>query len=127
MPTKCKTHLQQLKERHAKFQQHKPKRLRTKYQIAAQKIRGTARYQRFVAWHKQRNPLCCDPLGLHAVQGVIVAAAHTHHIIPMAERLDLKFTDENCASLCHACHNQIEKKVQAGEDTRGLFTTEANG
>ncbi len=88
----------------------------------ARSFRSKARWQRFRKSFINKYPLCCDPLGDHEQDQVVVAATDVHHIVPLEERIDLGCTQANCAPLCNRCHMKIENKErrQAGS-TRQLF------
>lgn len=102
-----------------RMQSHSPAPARQT--TAAVRIRNSHRWQRFREWFRRRYPLCCDPFGHHAEDGVIEATDHVHHIIGLEERSDLAFDDRNCAPLCTACHARVEAMERRGEPTVHLF------
>lgn len=91
-----------------------------------------ARFRSSVAWQRKRkqhiakNPLCCDPMQDHQYdRGGTVAAEGVHHVVSLAERLDLGLVDANLRSLCWACHNQVEALYQSNRDKAvRLFLTQ---
>lgn len=91
-----------------------------------------ARFRSSVAWQRKRkgqmakHPLCCDPFDDHKLErGATVAAEGVHHVVALAERLDLGLVDANLRSLCWECHNRVESvyKVDRYKALR-LFLTE---
>lgn len=70
---------------------------------------------------RSRFPVCCDPFGAHAQDGVVEPTAHIHHIEPLERRPDLGCTPSNLAPLCVACHARVEAMERKGEATAYLF------
>ena len=75
-------------------------------------LRNSARWQAFRAWFKRRHPLCVDPFGTHKDEGRVVPGAHVHHIKPLKHHPDMAYVEDNCMSLCAACHNRVEAMVE---------------
>lgn len=76
----------------------------------AQKIRDSAAWKKARAWVKASRPLCEDPWKVHGDSPT--PTEHIHHIIPVAARPDLAFTESNLQAVCEACHqryNQLER------------------
>ncbi len=122
MPTKPRTHRPRgVQDRRDRDRAYDAKRLRDPVLSRARRIRNSARWQTFRAWFKRRHPVCCDPFGHHQAEGRVEATDHPHHIVGLAARPDLAYVETNCAPLCAACHNQVEQRVRAGDDTRHLF------
>jgi 5-methylcytosine-specific restriction endonuclease McrA len=44
-----------------------------------------------------------------------------HHILGLLTHPELAYNESNLASLCDACHNQIEALERKGEPTQHLF------
>lgn len=74
----------------------------------AQSILGSARWQRFRRFFLRRNPVCADPLGHHAADGVTVPAQQVHHKEKLRNRPDLALVSENCMAVCTVCHAKVE-------------------
>ena len=72
-------------------------------------------------WHKRRHPLCFDPFGEHVKTGAVVPVAQTHHVVSVESRADLSLDEDNCVSLCVACHGRIEGMERSGRSTACLF------
>ena len=79
-------------------------------QLKARKIRSSARWQRLRAWMLRRNPLCQDPYQIHKKLGETMHAEEVHHIVPIAERLELAFEETNLLCLCVKCHAAVEAR-----------------
>ncbi|MEX0653700.1 MAG: HNH endonuclease signature motif containing protein [Phycisphaeraceae bacterium] len=125
MPTRPRTHMQDLKQRgkapgvqqaRREYERH---RANDPALAESKRIRNSSRWQRFRDWFKSRHPLCCNPLALHPDEPRPTAQAH--HIIPLRKRPDLAFTESNIGPLCTKCHGAIEARERAGEDTAALF------
>ena len=89
----------------------------------AKNIRNSPRWQRFRGWLRRQHPLCCDPFGHHAEDGMAALTEHVHHIFPLSsdEGVRLACTESNTAPLCVSCHGKIEGMERAGKPTRQLF------
>ena len=53
--------------------------------------------------------------------GKSVAATTVHHVKPLDQRLDLKFSSDNLISLCNKCHDKMHDRInnqltKAGEE-----------
>lgn len=75
--------------------------------------RGSARqrgydttWEHFRNWFMNQagNQICHRCLEL---KGEIVKAGVVHHIIPLADRPDLRLVEDNCQPLCFQCHEEI--------------------
>jgi 5-methylcytosine-specific restriction endonuclease McrA len=88
-------------------------------------IRNSARYKRFIAIARRRAPLCCDPFGYHAKDGITQPTHQIHHIIGLALDAGLAYDLSNCVGLCTRCHAMIEQRVRAGERTAYMFDGKA--
>ena len=121
MPWKPPTHAQLTRGRRDADLEYERRRRADPGLRQAQRIRSSARWQRFRNWFKRGHPLCCDPFGRHADDGVVVATAHAHHITSLAVRPDLACVESNCAPLCSRCHAKVEAMERAGKATRQLF------
>lgn len=95
--------------------------LPTADRASALRVRHSRRMLEFSRWFRRRHPLCCDPLGDHAKDGITRGTDNTHHVQPLEARLDLAFVEGNCAPLCTACHAKIEAMERRGVDTESLF------
>lgn len=71
-----------------------------------------------------KRPLCCDPFGHHAEDGVTVPTANMHHIKGVVLFPELAFVMNNCRPLCTRCHARIDQMERQNKDTEHLF---ANG
>lgn len=73
------------------------------------RVRGyDARWDRLsVAW-RRANPLCaeCEKADL------LRQATVVDHIIPVADREDLRYSPDNLQSLCDACHNGLKRDME---------------
>ena len=57
-----------------------------------------------------KHPVCVDPFGVHAAEGVTVAASEVDHITPRrAGGLD---EEENLQALCKPCHSRKTRAEQ---------------
>ena len=121
MPWKPSTHAQRTRGRTDTDLEYERRRRADPALRQAQRIRNSARWQRFRNWFKRGHPLCCDPFGRHADDGVVVATAHAHHITSLTARPDLACVASNCAPLCSRCHAKVEAMERAGKATRHLF------
>lgn len=89
------------------------------------KFWGSAKWKRLRRSFKLRNPICCDPLGMHA--GQVRATEHVHHIISLARSWMLRLVWTNLAPLCEECHNTITGRERGGECLECLFRTGGGG
>ena len=121
MPWKPPTHAQLTRGRRDAGLEYERRRRADPGLRQAQRIRNSARWQRFRNWFKRRHPLCCDPFGWHREDGVTVPTAQVHHITSLAARPDLACVESNCAPLCSRCHAKVEAMERAGKATRQLF------
>ena len=96
-------------------------RARTK-QDEAKALRSQYKWIKCSQAGRKREPLCCDPFGVHGER--VEQAEHRHHIKPLAERPDLLLDPGNHASLCGNCHHRIEAMVRAGKPTEHFFEGE---
>lgn len=89
----------------------------------ARKFRSSKRWTRFRAYFRARNPLCQNPFGDHE----LVAMEDIHHIVGLVADISLALDENNCVSLCRACHAKVEKMERQGKATQGLFTDMETG
>ena len=85
----------------------------------AARIRSGAQWQKVRTIHRNEEPICCDPLELHPGQPRF--SEHSHHIVPLIEDPAKAYDLDNLASLCSACHAEVERRERKGEQTRHLF------
>lgn len=114
MPRAPKTHEQLVKESmHEKAKAHEKevrrRRYETRMHAELQKHRTSARYYRFRRMHLAVHPLCCDPFNHHADDGVVVEAAHIHHIVKVIDDFTGMYDNENIVSVCPKCHSALEQ------------------
>jgi 5-methylcytosine-specific restriction protein A len=69
-------------------------------------IRSSVRWQRLRPMFLRRHALCNDPYGVHAKEKRVVPALEVDHIIGIAFRPDLAFTETNLQALCKQCHGR---------------------
>lgn len=60
---------------------------------------------------RREEPLCRNPLGLHA-PGETVPTEEIDHIIPRRERPDLALVRSNLRGLCKRCHSSVTALAQ---------------
>lgn len=116
MPNKIPAHDKRMKKRIQRIPQILPKNL-----ALARKYRSSYNWQKVAKQNKINNPLCCDPWGNHAKEGTAPFVEETHHIQPLATHYHLRAVESNLASLCHPCHDLIEKRERAGQKTDFYF------
>jgi len=92
---------------------------------AAAKFRSSVVWQRFRDWYKREHPLCVDPFRDHPHE--VRPVEDVHHVLGLAERLDLGLDADNCRSLCRACHAKVEGMARAGRPTAQLFGAPRGG
>ena len=85
----------------------------------AAKIRNSAQWQKLRASHRDLEPFCRDPFGVHG--SFSPPARASHHIEPLATRPDLAFEIGNLAGLCTPCHARTEALERDGKPTAHLF------
>lgn len=76
--------------------------------MESRRLRSSTRWQRVRRMKLGRDPLCEDPFGDHARQGITVGASQVHHIEGVSKRPDLAFDLTNLMSICTKCHARIE-------------------
>ena len=91
-------------------------------------IRNSRRWRRLSEQMRRRYPLCFNPLKLHSYK----PADEVHHIIPIANLLNLKdrpyvFDTRNLVCLCYRCHRKIDAMNRKGIDTKQLFADRLGG
>ena len=64
-------------------------------------------------WRKLRqmvlsaHPLCADPFGEHARDGVVVVATDVHHVDAVRDGNAVLTTMDRLMTLCHSCHSRV--------------------
>lgn len=61
-----------------------------------------------------RQPLCCNPYGLHDTPAFTETV---HHIEPLDQHPELAFIPSNLVALCWRCHNHVEQLHRKGVPT----------
>jgi len=115
VPTKPPTH--RPGDRRARDRRDREWRRRRPDRVEADRLRSSATWQRLRAAYLATYPLCCDPLGRHAEEGVSVAATEVHHERPVVERPDLCYDWRNLRAICRACHAVLSRRER--EERRG--------
>jgi len=85
----------------------------------ATRIRNGTRWRILRRLLVARNPMCCDPLGIH--QGDTSLTQSIHHIEGLADAPHRAYEVANTAPVCARCHITVEHKERAGECTAQLF------
>lgn len=85
------------------------------------RTRRASRWRKLSEVIRAQNPLCCDPYGDHARDGLAAFAAQVHHIVSAEERPDLMLEVSNTAPVCTKCHARTEAAERKGEPTAHLF------
>jgi 5-methylcytosine-specific restriction endonuclease McrA len=70
----------------------------------AARLRNSHRWARVRRAILAEGPLCADPFGWHAIDGVAVLAAEVDHVKPLRSHPHLAFSRENLSPLCVRCH-----------------------
>jgi 5-methylcytosine-specific restriction endonuclease McrA len=92
----------------------------------AAQVRNSTRWQKVRALHKAQNPLCADPFGDHAREGIAAMTEQSHHIVSLEAiwnngEQEQAYDLANLAPLCTRCHRNVEAMERKGECTRHLF------
>lgn len=68
-----------------------------------------AEWAKLSARYRRRHPLCeeCEQQGRSALCDVV------DHIIPVADRPDLRLEERNLWALCNSCHNGLKRRMEA--------------
>jgi 5-methylcytosine-specific restriction protein A len=114
MPWKNLSHSQRLGRAQRDKQYDETQRATTPALALAKKIRSSARWRRVRLLVLKRDPLCVDPFGTHALDGIDVLTTEVDHIVQLTARPDLAFEMTNLQGLCSTCHNRksaIERAV----------------
>ena len=53
------------------------------------------------------HPLCADPFGEHARDGVVVVATDVHHVDAVRDGNAVLTTMDRLMTLCHSCHSRV--------------------
>jgi 5-methylcytosine-specific restriction endonuclease McrA len=77
---------------------------------------GNARWRALRLAYLKRYPLCADPAGYHAADGVVVPATEVHHLEDRRKRPDLTYCADNLQGLCASCHNRITRRRMLPSD-----------
>lgn len=110
-PHRCRTHGERLHAiKLAKVARTRKSRYDDKDQADLQKLRTGKQWARLRKMFLADNPLCADPFGVHAAEGVITPAQEVHHVKPAGDNRHLFYAPNNLASLCRMCHNRIEDR-----------------
>ena len=107
----CPTHKASAPKRHQIYNRHV--RAKNPALALAAKIRKSARWQKVRRQILADAPLCADPHGMHAREGITRTATQVHHVQGLATRPDLAFHSDNLQPLCTRCHARIERQVRA--------------
>ena len=88
-------------------------------QAEADRLRSSARWQRFRAWSLARHPLCAECLR----QGRTVAASTVDHIdriraLVARGESERAFAEDACQSLCEPCHDAKSARERRGQQGR---------
>lgn len=59
-------------------------------------------------------PLCADPWGFHAIDGMVVVATDIDHIIPRRDAPTRALDCANLQSLCASCHSMKSRRESQG-------------
>lgn len=116
MPRKVAAHDEKLKKRMEAIGTVEPKHL-----IRARKYRSSSNWQKVRKSHALTEPLCRDPFGTHALEKTSLPMAEVHHIYPLSTHFALRAYGPNLVSLCHKCHDRVEKMERHGKKTQYLF------
>lgn len=85
----------------------------------ARAIRASTRWTHVSTRHRKKYPLCADPFGHHATDGIVVPVDDVHHVKPLEEHPELAFTESNLMSVCRACHTKLDGKKHYHEAPGG--------
>ena len=84
----------------------------------AARFRSSVRWQRVRTSHMAKFPLCADPFHDHDLElGGGVPATGVHHVVALAERVDLGCNPANLRSLCSSCHHTVEVMYRQDRDS----------
>ncbi len=72
---------------------------------------SSSRWRKVRMMKLRREPLCCDPHGVHEHAGRIEAADTVDHIKPRKEAPELAYDLDNMRSTCRSCHSRITAKA----------------
>lgn len=90
----------------------------------ARDIRKTWRWIKMSRAVIRRDPVCLDPMGMHADQ--LRPSQSAHHIVGIEEREDLAFDPTNLVGLCFSCHSHLEHVGRRGADIETLVRVALN-
>lgn len=76
-----------------------------------------ARHRRWRAMILARDPICVDPYGRHARDGIVVPSTVADHIVPLRPDGAGDWSLENGRGLCAACHG--ERNIRGLHRQRG--------
>ena len=90
---------------------HRPRHYKTRSERLAEHSKETASVYNW-QWRKlrgaflQHHPLCqrC------ASKGIVQAAEHVHHVVPVKEAPERLLDWSNLMAVCRACHDEIEPR-----------------
>lgn len=91
----------------------------------ARRFRSSATWQTISRRFRARWAYCCDPLNRHPQR--LEPAAEVHHIVPLVEDYGRRSDPLNLATVCHGCHDQIERTERQFPGTTRRRTREAMG
>lgn len=115
MPRKPLSHSQRQRQQRDRQAEdiYAAKRQDTPAQALADRVRGSARWQRLRRMILAKHPLCADPYGVHAHRGEAIAATQLDHIELLVLHPELAYTPSNLQGLCTRCHGR-----KSGEERR---------
>ena len=73
-----------------------------------QRVHRSWKWRKHSERYRAKNPLCCDPFGIHARQGMPVPAHTVDHIVPLSQG-GHAWEDSNKRSLCWSCHGRVSQ------------------
>lgn len=115
-PRKIESHDLKLKQRLNKIGAVMPFVLKQ-----ARTFRSSGLWQKVRKLHLMEFPLCFDPLSIHKNEHTSVPATEVHHVRGLATHYHLRVDPLNLRSLCHPCHDAVEKRERGGRVTHYLF------
>ena len=105
MPHRPLSHSQRLGRAESDKAYDETQRATTPALALAKKIRSSARWRRVRRLVLGKHPLCTDPWGVHAEDGIPVLAQEVDHIVELIKAPERAFDEANLQPLCSPCHN----------------------